>query len=152
MKTSQKAIELLIKLEGIERTIYKCPAGYPTIGVGHKLTQREIIGEKFKHGITRDEVLELLEADLAPREAALLRMVHTPLTQNQFDALMLLIFNIGEAAFAKSSVLIYLNAGNLDMVPPSILMWNKITVGGKKVISKGLAHRREQEVALWNGN
>src|SRR5690606_2615038 len=67
----------------------------------------------------------------------------------QFDALVSLAFNIGIGAFSGSSALRELNAGRIANVPAKMQLWNKITVGGKKVVSNGLVRRRAAEAALF---
>jgi lysozyme len=47
--------EQLIRHEGLRLTVYDCPAGYKTIGVGRNIEQK---------GITEDEALYLLENDI----------------------------------------------------------------------------------------
>ena len=74
-------------------------------------------------------------------------MVKVPLNQNEFDALVSLVFNIGAGGFKGSSVLRNLNAGNRRGAADSMLAWNKGTIGGKKVVLKGLANRRAEERA-----
>ena len=47
--------EQLIRHEGLRLTVYDCPAGYKTIGVGRNIEQK---------GITEDEALYLLGNDI----------------------------------------------------------------------------------------
>ena len=72
--------------------------------------------------MTEIEAETLLLQDLAPVEAAINRLVFVPLSQNQFDALCSLIYNIGTGAFARSTLLKLLNrhsrvGGNLSILP-----------------------------------
>jgi lysozyme len=60
-----------------------------------------------------------------------------PLTQNQFDALVSLVFNIGGGAFRKSTLLKKLNAGDIQGAADQFLVWNKGTVNGKRVVLRG---------------
>lgn len=39
----RKMEEDLIRDEGVRLTVYPCTQGYPTIGVGHRLTERDIL-------------------------------------------------------------------------------------------------------------
>jgi lysozyme len=151
MKFSQKGMRLLAKWEGLVLRIYKCSAGCPTIGIGHKLTKKEIIGGKFKGGITEDEAYELCHKDLTGFEYIINRLVLAPLTQDQYDAMVIFTFNIGAGGFATSQVLNKINLRLYDEVPDRIRMWNKVTKDGMKVKDHGLVNRRENEVKLWNG-
>ena len=65
-----------------------------------------------------------------------------PLTQNQFDALYSLCFNIGETNFKKSTVVRKLNEKDYQGAADAILMWNKPAV---------LEGRRKRERALFLG-
>ncbi|KQD16250.1 lysozyme [Acinetobacter baumannii] len=68
-----------------------------------------------------------------------------PLTQNQFDALVSLAYNIGSGAFKGSTLLKLLNKGDYKGAADQFLVWNK--AGGK--VMKGLVRRREAERALF---
>jgi lysozyme len=97
--TSAAGRAALVAREGCRLSAYRDSAGVPTIGVGH--TGRAgpppvALGMT----ITRNEAEAIFAADLAPFEAAVLRAVAAPLTQNQFDALVSLAFNIGTRGFA----------------------------------------------------
>jgi hypothetical protein len=72
-------------------------------------------------------------------------VVKVPLTQNQFDALVSLVYNIGQTAFSNSTLLKKLNAKDYQGAADQFLRWNK---GGGKVM-KGLVRRREAERALF---
>lgn len=67
------------------------------------------------------------------------------ITQNMFDALVSLAYNIGAQAITKSSVIRLLRAGDKVGAAKAITMWNR--AGGK--ILTGLSRRREKEKALF---
>ena len=92
--------------------------------------------------LSDQEVKELLKSDLKWCSEAVESSVRVPLTQNQFDALYSLCFNIGETAFRKSTVVRKLNENDLKGAADAILMWNKPAV---------LQKRRERERALFLG-
>lgn len=95
--------------------------------------------------ITQPEAEELLRLDLDRFEKAVDRLVKVPLTDNQFATLVAFSFNIGVAAFGKSTLLRKLNAGDYEAVPTQLARWNKDN--GKVV--QGLANRRAAEAGLW---
>lgn len=169
MKTGVGGKAVIKKWEGIEdgdpRTVnldpYLCPADYWTIGWGHVVLSGKGVmlkgaGNKaaayamYPGGIAMTEAETLLSADLVRYE----RMVYNaigdvPTTQNQFDALVAICFNIGGTAFAGSSVAKYHKARQYTKAADSFLMWTKATVNGVKKELAGLVSRRKDERALY---
>jgi GH24 family phage-related lysozyme (muramidase) len=140
MRTSRRGLEFIKNEEGCVLHVYRDPAGYPTIGVGHLIKP----GEEFDQ-ITEEEAMKLLARDLAVAENAVNRMVRVPLTQNQFDTLVSFVFNVGSGNFEKSTLLKLLNQGRYDAVPGELAKWRK--AGGK--VLPGLVERRRREGELW---
>lgn len=147
----------LIEAEDWRRKAYPDSDKNLTIGVGHLLTRSELTAGKilisgrsirWGNGLTDVEVMHLLVQDVWSREVAIHNLVSVPLAQNQFDALLMFVFNIGAEAFANSTLLRRLNEGKYTDVPTQLRRW--IHTGGK--VSKGLKTRREMEVALWEGH
>lgn len=68
-----------------------------------------------------------------------------PITQHQYDAYLILSYNIGVKAFCSSSTLKLHNEGQYAQACDAMLKWNKITVHGHLVYSKGLDNRRHKE-------
>ena len=75
--------------------------------------------------------------------------VKVELNKNMFDAICSLIYNVGDEAFIKSTLLVKLN--NMDYIGASeeILKWDKVTINKKKVKSNGLTMRRIKEKELF---
>lgn len=71
--------------------------------------------------------------------------VREPMTQNEFDALVSLVFNIGCPAFRASTLLKYLNLGNFEAAIAEFRKWNK--QAGRELA--GLTNRREKEAELF---
>ena len=141
MKTSQKGLDLIKKFEGFSDKEYICPAGKPTIGYGHVI----LPSEHFPSSITKEEAETLLKNDLVSREKSLNILIKVVITQNQFDALISLIYNIGVNNFKQSTLLKFINDKLFDKIPDQFRRWKYIN----KVISKGLLNRREEEIKLW---
>ena len=144
MKTSDRGLALIKRHEGLRLDAYKCPAGIWTIGYGHTAAA----GVPSVHAglaITRADAEAILRRDLVQYEGAVAQHVKTPLLQGQFDALVSLCFNIGIGAFAKSSIVRFINAGQMDKVPAQFMRWTR--GGGREL--PGLVRRRRDEVALW---
>lgn len=146
MKASALCISLIKHVEGWEPKQYPDRAGKSTIGYGHLIVE----GEEFGC-LTREEGHDLLMLDISKAEWAVNSSVEVPLKQPQFDALVCFVYNVGATQWAKSDTLKILNQGHLHEIPERLMMWNKITVKGKKVESKGLTNRRIKEVAMWEG-
>ncbi|WP_229407164.1 lysozyme [Methylobacillus flagellatus] len=114
--------------------------GYPTIGYGHKLGTFEDLWT-----ITEAEATRLLVSDLVDAESAVNRLVKVPLTQNQYDALVSFVFNVGSGAFSRSTLLKLLNAGDYQGAANQFPAWRMS--GG--VVMAGLVKRRANERALF---
>ncbi len=140
MRTSAAGRALIKQFEGEKLTAYICPAGMLTIGVGH--TGKDV---KLGMTITPEESDKLLQSDLQSSESAVNRMVRVALTQNQFDALVSFVFNVGPGAFRSSTLLRLLNAGDYFGAADEFPRWNK---GGGKVLP-GLTKRRAAERAMF---
>ncbi|MFZ1986720.1 MAG: lysozyme, partial [Desulfatitalea sp.] len=145
---SAKGIDLLKSIEELSTKPYDDQTGKAitnwvkgaTIGYGHLIAKAE--WETYKNGITESQALMLFKSDLAPYEKTVKTLVNLPLLQNQFDALVILAYNIGHSAFATSSVLKLVNDSAAATPYPSLeeawLAWN--TSQGKTM--KGLTNRR----------
>lgn len=155
MRVGQSGKNLFKEWEGLATHVYLDSGGQPTIGIGHLLTTAErnsgtilIQGQtvNYQNGLTDQQCWDLLEQDLAVAEKAVNEAVKVPLNQNQFDALVSFVFNVGAGAFRGSTLLKLLNQGQYDQVPEQLKRWVKDN--GKVV--QGLVNRREQEIVLWN--
>ncbi|MEC9291379.1 MAG: lysozyme [Pseudomonadota bacterium] len=120
-------------------------AGLPTIGYGHLIQS----GEDFSEGISEIEAEDLLKRDVQVATDAVRTHVSVPLNQNQFDALVSFGYNVGAKNFEDSTLIKRLNNGAYDEAASEFKRWNKITVDGKKVVSRGLIKRRAREEALF---
>ncbi|MFC2544869.1 MAG: lysozyme [Aggregatibacter sp.] len=144
MRISENGIEFIRQLEGEKLTAYPDIVGIWTIGVGHT---GFVDGKPVARGmaITKEKSKELLTADLKRFESAVNDAVKVTLTQNQFDALVSLAFNIGEGAFARSTLVNKLNAGDKKGAAEQFLVWKN--AGGR--VSQGLLNRRQEEKAMF---
>lgn len=144
MRISENGIEFIRQLEGEKLTAYPDIVGIWTIGVGHT---GFVDGKPVARGmaITKEKSKELLTADLKRFESAVNDAVQVTLTQNQFDALVSLAFNIGEGAFVRSTLVNKLNAGDKKGAAEQFLVWKN--AGGR--VSQGLLNRRQKEKAMF---
>lgn len=148
MKLSDVGLAHLKSFEGLRLDAYPDPGshdGLPiTIGYGSTTT---IGGAAWHLGdrITEAEAAHLLRRDVTVAEIAVNRLVQVPLTQSQFDALVSFCFNVGEEAFASSTLLRLLNAGEYDGAAAQFGRW--IYNDGR--VLAGLQRRRAAEATLF---
>ena len=162
MKISDKGIEWLKRLEGSIKTngkhvIYDVATGKPiangfplsygaTIGYGHLIKP----GEDFKNGITEQQAIKLLRSDIAVAERTVQDNITAQLSQNQYEALVSLAYNIGAGRCKNSTVVKYINNPNFhSSIYPDLesawQAWNRTQ--GK--VSNGLINRRQNEWKLY---
>lgn len=149
MYQASKQLEPMIGAEEGDRLVaYKDEVGVWTIGRGHT---GKVNGVPIHAGmvITHQEDDELYQEDLKPRLEALDQHVHVPLNQNQVDALLSLMWNIGIGAFESSTLLKLLNQRNYNGAAEQFLVWDKVNIDGKFETSEGLLKRRQREMALF---
>lgn len=144
MRTSAEGLELIQSFEGFRPRAARLPGGGWLIGYGHTSTAREGLQ------ITpRDAALILMHHDLPPIEQLISELVLSPLSQNEFDALVSFAFNIGAAAFAASPVIAALNAGDRPRAADAMWAWRLANVRGELRVVDAVARRRAAEVALF---
>lgn len=160
MQLSEKGMEFLkgyenkVMADG-KHLIYDDATGKPvpkgqqlppgaTIGYGHLIKP----GENFSKGLTEKEAMDLFRQDVRAAENAVRNYIDTPISQNKFDALVSLTYNIGAGGLKESTIRQYVNDPDFKSTayptPESAWKaWNKSQ--GK--VSNGLINRRNDE---WN--
>lgn len=140
MKIGDKGLELIKSFEGCKLEAYMPTAeDVPTIGYGH--TRGVAMGDTC----TQDEADEWLRGDLSWVEDCINNSIRVPLTQNEFDALCSLVFNIGCGAFKASTLARMLNDSDYDGAAEQFKRWDK--QAGKQLA--GLTRRRAAEHELF---
>lgn len=143
MKTSNKGIEIITKHEGLVRTAYLDPVGIWTIGYGHTG------GVKSGDVVSESQAEMLLRDDLTTAERAV-NSHGLHLSQNQFDALVSLVFNIGSGNFSRSTLLrMAKQNANDPAIAGEYRKWVKGRVNGRLITLPGLVKRREAELKLY---
>ena len=142
MNIGTKGLDLIRFFEGLELNAYQCAAGVWTIGYGHTKDVQE--------GMTISEARanEMLAEELNEYESYITGLVTVELNQDQFDAMVSWVYNLGVGNLKASTLLKVLNAGDYDGVPAQMMRWNK--AGGK--VLEGLTKRRQAEADLFCGN
>jgi lysozyme len=143
MELSAQGLDLIKRSEGFRSRQYLDLAGYETIGYGHRIAPRE----SFPESVTEAQAAEILMSDVKKAEQAVARLVHVPLTQGQFDALIDFCFNMGAGRLAASTLLKELNAGHYAQAGLQLLRWD--CAAGAPIA--GLKARRTAELQLWTG-
>ena len=147
MKISDKGLKLIQEFESFEAKPYLDSAKVWTIGYGSTYypNGKKVTGRDKP--ITRDyaETIQrhVIATDFEPVVNELLKreIASGFVTQNMYDAIISLAYNIGVSGFKRSSVLRLLKQGDKVNASNAFLLWNK--AGGK--VLKGLVNRRKKE-------
>jgi GH24 family phage-related lysozyme (muramidase) len=149
MRTSQAGINLIHSFEGLRLKAYPDPGtgGSPwTIGWGSTTDEQ---GRPIEPGTvwTRERADARFRQHLAQFEQAVWNALgDAPVTQNQFDAMVSLAYNIGRAAFRRSTLVRKHRAGDYAGAAREFLRWNR--AGGR--VMAGLTRRREAEARMYS--
>ena len=135
-----KGKALIKSFEQLRLVSYQDQRGIWTIGWGHT-------GPEVGPGqvCTPEQADVWFVSDTQHAVQTVWRSVDTALSQNQFDALVSLCFNIGAGAFAGSTLVKLLNARQTQQAADQFLVWNHVN----GVPNAGLTRRREAERALF---
>lgn len=149
-EVSGKALAIIKSFEGERLAAYQDQGGIWTIGWGstynHDLKRRVQKGDI----VDKETALRWLRLDAAGAAANVKKLVKVPINQNQLDSLTSFSYNVGDGAFAGSTLLRKLNQGvSKQEVALEFAKWNKVTINGEKVVSKGLVNRRKMEADLF---
>lgn len=118
---------VLIAREGRRLKAYKDSVGVWTIGIGHT-TAAGAPAVKAGLTITSAECDAIFARDVQVYVAAVRKGLKVRVAQHVFDALVSVCYNIGPAAFAGSTFLKRINAGDMAGAHDAILMWKKPAV------------------------
>lgn len=140
---SANGLSLTEQFEGCQLSAYQDQVGVWTIGYGH--TGRDVTPGLT---ITSDQAHALLARDIGSAVACVNNVVAVQLTQDEFDALVDFVFNLGAASFEGSTMLRLLNAGEYANAAAQFALWDH--AGGAVVA--GLLRRREAEASLFNAD
>lgn len=140
-RINHAGLALIKTYEGFSAKAYRCPAGYWTIGYGHRIATHET----FPENISKAEAEALLLRDVQVAEKAVRKGITIVLNENQFSALVSFVYNIGSGAFMRSTLRKQVNAGNHSAIPRELLRW--VWSNGRKL--PGLVKRRDAEGKLY---
>ncbi|GEO08787.1 lysozyme [Segetibacter aerophilus] len=144
-KVDQVGLDFIAQEEGCILHPYLDSVKIPTIGIGctyypggRKVTMRD-------PPITKEQAYALFKNVLATYEKPVWSVTRDDITQNNFNALVSLTYNIGVAGFKGSTLLKRVNKSPQDAfgIKEAFLMWKN--AGGKPV----LLSRRKREAELY---
>ena len=151
MNISQEGLSLIKKFEGCptdndgNAVSYRCAANKATIGYGSLKYKGKPVEDNMK--ITMQEAEDILLHEMNEYEGYINDMVKVELNQNQFDALVSWVFNLGPSNLGASTMLKVINDRKFSEVPDQIKRWNKVS----GVPNQGLKKRRNAEALLFEG-
>ncbi len=139
LQYSKTGLALTERFEGCRLEAYRDVAGVLTIGYGHT-------GPDVHEGqtCTQQQAMAWLILDTQTAVQAVNDLVQIQLNQGEFDALVDFVFNLGAAAFARSTLLRLLNADDIAGAADQFVLWDH--AGGQVVaglLRRRLAEKRE---------
>jgi GH24 family phage-related lysozyme (muramidase) len=149
---SEAGLRMLMALEGTcvkqgQHTLHGGSA--PHVGYGHRIRTGEVTW--FQGGLSESGAQALLRADVERAEATVRELVRVPLKQHEFDALVMLAFNVGLEGLRGRKLIACLNAGERKSAMES---WANFVKSRNPVTNElednaSLLHRRRDEVYLF---
>lgn len=135
---SPALVDFVAGWESLRTEAYLDAVGIPTIGYGR--TSNVNMGDTC----TPEQAMDWLRRTLNDTANRLSPFLVREPSQQQFDALASLAYNVGVAALGQSGLIRLFNIGD-DSCADRFLLWNK--AGGK--VLAGLTKRREAERAIY---
>lgn len=141
MKLSPKGAELIAEFEGFRSAPYRDAVGVWTIGFG----STKGVGPNTPP-ISRAQALARMMREIDETYGAAVNALRLPLNQNQFDALVSFVYNVGPGGVASSTTVgKRLRARDWRGAADALLAWDK--AGGRRLA--GLTRRRQAERELF---
>ncbi|HEU0184897.1 MAG TPA: lysozyme [Blastocatellia bacterium] len=143
LRISPKGLDLIKRFEGLRLEVYLDTVGIKTAGYG--TTGHGVAEMTVGAPITQAQADAWIAEDARAFESAVNAFVKVPLNQNQFDALVSFVYNLGANALKSSTLLRLLNVGAAEAAAEEFLKWTK--AGGRRL--PGLVKRRSAERELF---
>lgn len=135
--------QTLKALEGKHNDVYADLGGVGTVCWG---TTRY---DNTKRRFTDAECQRYFERDIRAVATQVQRHLKVPVSQEEFDALVIFTYNVGEGAYMRSQLLRYLNAGKCLDAGAEFPSWAYVRSKQGKVLTRGLLNRRFTEQQLF---
>jgi len=156
MTFSEEGKDLLKRIERLHLTPYDDQTGRDTghyvpgatIGYGHLISSAD--WDVYANGITQAQADALFDSDMQPTVDTVNDALTAGVTQNQFDALVILCFNIGPGAFRSSSALRLIND------PQATTAYNSVDDAWRAFnrsqgqVNNGVINRRNAELRIYS--
>lgn len=152
-RISEKGEALIRKWEGFYPEPYYDSVGVLTIGYG--TIANSDLGIEVKPGMRIDKARanELMGIELRWMESEVNKLLRVPLNQDQYDAVMSFVYNLGVGRLKQSTLLKRINAKDFSRADDEFEKWVYATDRrtGQRYKLKGLMNRREDEAKLFRG-
>ena len=147
MNISLNGKNLIQSFENCKLEAYLDEHGIPTIGWGatHYFDAQGCPAVKMGDSIDQNRADNIFNCYVSTVSEEVTRLVTTELNQNQFDAMVSMVYNIGMGDFKTSHLLDVLNLSLWSQVTDEMLRWDHVN----HVVVEGLLERRKKEVALF---
>lgn len=157
MSLSASGSKLVNQFEGFSNKPYYDQAKVATIGFGSTYYENGKRVSMSDPAITLERAHEIKRYAVSKDFAPAINMMFDDeidsgqITQNMFDALVSLSYNIGIAGLQGSSVYKNIKAGKFEAAADSFLPWNKVRnpITRELEFNEGLYSRRKKEKALF---
>lgn len=147
MHLSEEGYDLLEKMEGFSPELYSLGDGGMTIGFGFFVANNEV--DKWRKGVTWESAEQIMRQKVPSYEDQVKRYINVPVTQEEFDALTMLAYNLG--GFSKASSIVNdINSGaDFDKLQHD---WMRFVHSKAPGVMKGLMNRRNDEIQVRNAS
>lgn len=147
VKISKEGIVELANYECLTLKPYLDSGGVKTVGIGSTSSDiKDLAKWDWDKELTIQEAIDLYVKGLQKYDKAVSDTLKVPVTQNEYDALVSITYNIGIGGMQKSTFMKLVNArANKHDIVNAMARWNKDN--GKVV--KGLVNRRAKEADLF---
>jgi GH24 family phage-related lysozyme (muramidase) len=145
MHLSDEGYSLLEKLEGFSPELYSLKDGGFTIGFGFFVPYSE--GSKWEKGVTWEAAERIIREKVPAYENQVKQYINVPLTQEEFDALTMMAYNLGGFSKATSIVNDVNSNAGFDKLQSD---WMRFVHSKAPGVMKGLINRRKDEIQVRN--
>jgi GH24 family phage-related lysozyme (muramidase) len=149
MELSRAGAAFIAGWEGDVLTPYNDADNPPnaTIGIGHLIHEGPVTRADIRRwrGFSYEDSLQLLQADVRQVEEQIRAKITHPLAQNEWDALVDVLFNTGPGIL-DAGVAEAINAGRMQQATE---VWAQWIHGNGGVVLEGLVHRRAGDTELF---